>query len=80
MRGKGTLKLTKAGIEISGYFENQQVNGKGTKKWKRPIQGQDRISGVRYVTYVYRGGLRDGNIEGKGEFRWPDGRHYIGDF
>ena len=30
--------------------------------------------------YVYRGNLKDSRIEGKGEFKWPDGRHYIGDF
>ena len=30
--------------------------------------------------YVYRGTFKDNRIEGKGEFKWPDGRHYIGDF
>lgn len=30
--------------------------------------------------YIYRGNLKDSNIDGKGEFKWPDGRHYIGDF
>jgi hypothetical protein len=30
--------------------------------------------------YVYRGMMRDSKIEGQGEFKWPDGRHYIGEF
>jgi len=30
---------------------------------------------------VYRGNLKEGKIEGQGEFKWPDGtRHYIGNF
>lgn len=30
--------------------------------------------------FSYRGFLKDSKIEGKGEFKWPDGRHYIGEF
>jgi len=30
--------------------------------------------------YIYRGTMRDSRIEGQGEFKWPDGRHYIGEF
>lgn len=30
--------------------------------------------------FVYRGNLKDSKIHGYGEFKWPDGRHYIGDF
>lgn len=30
--------------------------------------------------YIYRGQMKDSRIEGQGEFKWPDGRHYIGEF
>jgi hypothetical protein len=30
--------------------------------------------------YIYRGTFSNSKIDGKGEFKWPDGRHYIGDF
>lgn len=29
---------------------------------------------------MYRGSLKDSQILGYGEFKWPDGRHFIGDF
>ena len=29
---------------------------------------------------MYRGELKDSQMQGYGEFKWPDGRHYIGDF
>lgn len=32
------------------------------------------------LVYTYRGNLKDSQIMGYGEFKWPDGRHYIGDF
>jgi hypothetical protein len=35
MKGLGTKKLRNGMAEIHGYFENNQVNGKGYKKWKR---------------------------------------------
>jgi hypothetical protein len=31
-------------------------------------------------TYQYRGKLVDNSIQGKGEFKWPDGRQYFGEF
>lgn len=31
-------------------------------------------------TFRYRGQLKDTNIDGKGEFKWPDGRQYFGEF
>lgn len=29
---------------------------------------------------MYRGNMKDSLIMGYGEFKWADGRHYIGDF
>ena len=36
MKGMGTKRLRGGLIEIHGFFENNLVNGKGYKKWKRP--------------------------------------------
>ena len=33
-----------------------------------------------YEWFIYRGHLEKSQIDGYGEFKWPDGRHYIGDF
>jgi hypothetical protein len=64
------------------------VNGKGYKKWKRYVNysvmsnGQQNVvkQGRHSEVYIYRGTLKDCRIEGTGEFKWPDGRHYIGEF
>lgn len=37
MKGAGTKKLKNGMIEIHGTFENNQVFGKGYKKWKRIV-------------------------------------------
>lgn len=33
-----------------------------------------------YEYFIYRGNLDNSQIHGYGEFKWPDGRHYIGSF
>lgn len=85
MKGHGTKKTNNGSIEISGNFDGKnQVNGKGYKKWKntRIEQSQhypyNKVKVEEY--YNYRGHLQDSQIQGYGEFKWPDGRHYIGDF
>ncbi len=35
MKGLGTKKLKNGQVEIHGIFDNNLVNGKGYKKWKR---------------------------------------------
>ena len=35
MKGMGTKKLKHCLLEIHGIFDNNLVNGKGYKKWKR---------------------------------------------
>ena len=80
MKGLGTKKLRHCILEIHGIFDNNLVNGKGYKKWKRYTQNNGAKPARQSEFYVYRGMLRDSRIEGKGEFKWPDGRHYIGDF
>lgn len=81
MKGLGTKKL-KNGIEIHGTFDNANVSGKGYKKWRR-VTYAGRINHAKnkkVEIFIYRGTLNNGIIEGRGEFKWPDGRHYIGDF
>ena len=57
------------------------MNGKGLKKWRKVIKGTaGSRTGKQYEYYIYRGQLENSQIEGFGEFKWPDGRHYIGDF
>ena len=92
MKGLGTKKLRNGMVEIQGMFDGNSVNGKGSKKWKRQVVHQTNSSttgthknlstNVHRVTevYLYRGNMRDSKIEGQGEFKWPDGRHYIGEF
>ncbi|CDW82176.1 UNKNOWN [Stylonychia lemnae] len=84
MKGVGTKRLRNGQIEIHGIFDRNQVNGKGYKKWRRTFAGGSTsymVKGTRLTEYfVYRGNLKDSKIEGQGEFKWPDGRHYIGEF
>ena len=56
-------------IQIGGVFDGGVVNGKGFKKWRNQTGN-----------FVYRGNLIDSQISGFGVFKWPDGRHYIGNF
>jgi hypothetical protein len=60
------------------------VNGKGYKKWKKMFWVKQTVFPYKLQKieeiFVYRGNLRDSMIMGYGEFKWPDGRHYIGDF
>jgi len=69
IKGQGVKKMGNGQIEIGGCFDQGVVNGKGFKKWK----GQQGV-------FVYRGELLDSQINGFGVFKWPDGRHFIGDF
>lgn len=85
MRGLGTMRINNGNLEINGYFDNNNlVNGKGYKKWKRFVYNEDPKNPNKKIRvaeiYVYRGQLKDSKIDGYGEFKWPDGRHYIGDF
>jgi hypothetical protein len=32
------------------------------------------------LEFQYRGRLKNSQMHGKGEFKWPDGRHYFGEF
>ena len=77
MRGMGTKR--QGGVEIHGMFENNKVNGKGYKKWKR-VSNNNGCRNKIVEFYLYRGMLKESRIEGQGEFKWPDGRHYIGEF
>lgn len=76
-----------------GYWKNDIPNGQMTHKGKSyyiegifsdftKVSGQMCIKKLTHQdqTYYYRGQLKDTNIDGKGEFRWPDGRHYFGEF
>lgn len=85
MKGEGVKKLKWGAIEIGGTFTNGQVNGKGYKKWRKTVsktlngpQGARQVKQNDY--FIYRGNLENSQIQGYGEFKWPDGRHYIGDF
>lgn len=85
IRGEGVKKLKWGQIEIGGYFHGGQITGKGYKKWRtkvaQKIKVNDKLRHIsRYEYFIYRGNLQNSQIEGFGEFKWPDGRHYIGDF
>ena len=85
MRGQGVKKSNDGNIEVSGYFDSgNTVNGKGYKKWKRATYTQQNFYPYKSIKneeiYIYRGNLVDSQIQGYGEFKWPDGRHYIGWF
>ena len=41
---------------------------------------QDTRQVKQYEYFIYRGNLENSLIQGFGEFKWPDGRHFIGDF
>lgn len=50
------------------------MNGKGFKKWRTSeFEKHDNV-------HIYRGNLVQSKISGFGVFKWPDGRHYIGEF
>lgn len=81
MRGQGVKKLKFGAIEIAGSFgANQEVHGKGLKKWRKVIKNARSMRTKQFEYYIYRGNLVNSQIDGFGEFKWPDGRHYIGDF
>lgn len=85
MKGYGTKKTNNGAVEISGYFDGKNlVNGKGYKKWKNVRYEQSTHYPFKQIKteehFIYRGNLKDSQIQGYGEFKWPDGRHYIGDF
>lgn len=81
MKGQGVKKLKFGAIEIAGNFSNgQEVNGKGLKKWRRLVKSAGSRATKQYEYYIYRGQMENSQIEGYGEFKWPDGRHYIGNF
>jgi hypothetical protein len=75
MKGHGIKRLNNGTLEIGGYYENGAVHGKGHKKWRK-----EGTSIASQTFYIYRGNLANNQIDGFGEFKWPDGRHYIGDF
>ena len=43
-------------------------------------QALKRIPDPDLGTFSFRGNMRKGRYHGIGEFRWPDGRHYLGAF
>ena len=45
----------------------------GKYEWNKYVKSPTEI-------YKYRGQLKDTKIDGKGEFKWPDGRQYFGEF
>lgn len=85
MKGNGVKKSNGGMVELSGHFDGRGViNGKGYKKWKKFSYEQQtfypyKLNKIEEV-FLYRGNLKDSQIQGYGEFKWPDGRHYIGDF
>ncbi len=54
----------------TGQCSNARANGTGRLEWRIGDE----------IEQEYRGPMRDGRPEGKGELTWPDGHHYIGLF
>jgi hypothetical protein len=85
MRGQGIKKIRWGEIQLEGYFNGQHINGKGVKKWRtfnvKEIKGTTKSRETKVPEYfIYKGDLEQSQINGYGEFKWPDGRHYIGQF
>ena len=62
MRGQGIKKLKWGEIEISGFFNNQHVNGKGYKKWrqyiKKNVKSLTNKREIKHIEwFIYRGDL-----------------------
>jgi hypothetical protein len=84
MRGQGVKKLRWGEVEITGVFNGQHVNGKGQKRWRVqitvPSTNPKQPPTKKTEWCVYKGELNQSQISGFGEFKWHDGRHYIGQF
>lgn len=58
MRGQGVKKLKFGAIEIAGNFgSNQEVHGKGLKKWRKLLKTTRSSRAKQYEYYIYRGNL-----------------------
>jgi hypothetical protein len=92
MNGLGKLWLTDD-TSYEGYWKNDIPSGHMTREGKSyTLQGifsdYTKVSGQMWIkkltcldqTFHYRGQLKDTKIDGKGEFKWPDGRQYFGEF
>jgi len=88
------MKISLAdGVTFEGNFRNGEPRGTGTKTGPNYIlkgwfNGYDNVSGRECIkkywssagVFQYRGCLRNSQIHGQGEFKWPDGRKYLGEF
>lgn len=93
MHGYGKISFPD-GTTHEGHFKNDTPCGNGTKQGKNftisgIFQSYSSVTwqmGVKKLVkgpneiYQYRGALKNTQIDTKGEFKWPDGRHYFGQF
>lgn len=81
VNGKGYKKWKRVVVHQTSSNLNQGLND--SKLNAGAVSSNKNLStSVHRVTeiYIYRGSMKDSRIEGQGEFKWPDGRHYIGEF
>ncbi|CAI2361508.1 unnamed protein product [Moneuplotes crassus] len=92
MNGQG--KLTMRNVSFEGTWKNDLPRGNTKKVGKNfslsgNFNGYIQVNGSLCIkeftkspskAYRYRGQLKQTHIDGKGEFKWPDGRLYFGEF
>jgi hypothetical protein len=77
VNGKGYKKWKRVVVHNTANSQSALLQQNNNSSKMGPLS-----TSVHRVTevYIYRGQMKDSKIEGQGEFKWPDGRHYIGEF
>lgn len=76
VNGKGYKKWKRVVVHNTSMNNNPNTSMNGAQTNKNLSTSVHRVTEL----YIYRGTMKDSKIEGQGEFKWPDGRHYIGEF
>ena len=83
VNGKGYKKWKRVVIhQTQNQNPQQNLNQSLGNATSSAMLSKNLSTSIHRVTevYIYRGTMRDSRIEGQGEFKWPDSRHYIGEF
>ena len=88
-QGYGCIQFFETGDLYEGYFNQGEMEGKGTYIWKNQnyykgdfVKGKMHGKG-KYKWpegYEYEGEYKNGNREGLGTYKWKDGRTFKGRF
>ena len=66
LEGQGVIDFFEGGQRYEGTFSGNNINGKGTYKWKNGD--------------IYIGDVKDGKLDGFGKFIFSDGKIYEGEY